>query len=810
MHVHTPVSRVMAVLSVAYFVQPHSGHSQSSPSPVWVISALHPDPTPALGAPDAEYIALHAMSNGPIDPDPANTAGLVLSWNGHVRELPPGEWTPGSTVVVHRAADSLDFAGWTEHRIGLPSWPALVNGGALVSLTDSVGTLLDAVLYDEKALSGGGRPLLRRDPHACGSMANFQPWAAPLDPFEPLHEPADAGRVAWTSEDLKSGAERGERLIIRGPGHLEWRLPGPVDPRSMLEAEWHIGGVPLPPPVWTSDSVVTAQWTERLAPPLDASSGQGVPVRLGPVRGCVAGSVPLHVMHPWTVVPALGDVRVVGMLADPLPDDPFQRSEFIALFNASDWVVDAGSWRWSGARLTRRRLLAPGETRQFESRDFEGWPGLANAGGTMQVTTPRGHPVAALSWSPCSHSLEAFEGRGWPLARGPARGGDWQTEGHPSTDRAPAIVGYGCPRDWSGSVPGVEVHFSAPAVFLGETEWNWVMASGGDVPMEVELIPDAPNSLWLTRHDGEAVAVDWPARATLQGGRRPVPHEPVEGGWSVEVTCPPAPLPGRVELRVGEALWAAEDGGGEFVEVENRSGFPVDVRGLQATEGLHPDPADWTDWVEGERSLIVGAGDVMAFGRCSRWFRHGHDHAGPACWSVEGWSALPDEGGYLALRLPSQGPEPVDSVSWDSGMRGPWWWTEKGWSWRRTGPSARGWTPSVDGGSPGRVNRMEPMDCDGHDAPMAAFTGRGGVPALRWRFPSAGHSALLRMIRWPEGTMVNSQSLAMEEPEGEWTWDGLDANGVPVPPGVLIWDVRWWGRTCRGRWRKRVRIPVHK
>ena len=325
--------------------------------------------------------------------------------------------------------------------------------------------------------------------------------------------------------------------------------------------------------------------------------------------------------------------------------------------------------------------------------------------------------------------------------------------------------------------------------------------------MEVEVIPDTPNSVWLVRSDGEDLDVDWPSRATLQGRVSSVEEEPMYDRWTVEVTCPPAPLPNQVELRVGEALWAADDGGGEFVELENRSGFPVDLSGLQATKATDPDPADWKVWVEEGRSLILEGGHVMAFGRCSRWFRRGHVQAGPACWPVEQWSTLPDEEGHLAIRLPSQGPQTLDSVSWHTGLRGPWWWREKGWSWHRMGPDANAWTPSTDGGSPGQADGFEPTDCDGQDAPMAIFTGREGVPVLRWRFPSAGHGALLRMIRWPDGTLINSQSLVMEGQQGEWTWGGLDAHGIPVPPGVMIWDVRWWGRTCQGQLRERVRIP---
>ena len=45
------------------------------------ISALHPDPTPALGAPDCEYIALHALSDSLEGAGPCRTDGRMdLDW----------------------------------------------------------------------------------------------------------------------------------------------------------------------------------------------------------------------------------------------------------------------------------------------------------------------------------------------------------------------------------------------------------------------------------------------------------------------------------------------------------------------------------------------------------------------------------------------------------------------------------------------------------------------------------------------------------------------------------------------------------
>ena len=93
------------------------------------------------------------------------------------------------------------------------------------------------------------------------------------------------------------------------------------------------------------------------------------------------------------------------------------------------------------------------------------------------------------------------------------------------------------------------------------------------------------------------------------------------------------------------------------------------------------------------------------------------------------------------------------------------------------GPGTRGLVAFDRGGSPGGINRTEPADCAGHDAPVSVIVGVNGLPALRWQFPSAGHSVLLRMVRWPDGTLVNTQGLDLSERQGEWTWTGKDSSG---------------------------------
>ena len=788
-----------------------TGSGQPSSAPRWVIGALHPDPTPDLGAPGAEYIALYALGDGPG----LDTEGLVLSWNGHQRELPAGHWPMGTTLIVHREADSSHFQNAPEPDIGLASWPALVNGGTLVSVVDSAGWIMDAVLYDETALHGGGRPLLRKNPAACGAMANFAPWSPGLGLFSPLHLPAPPLGVTWTWEALQAGAEEVDRLLVRAPGRLEWRLPGPVDPRSMLEAQLNIAGIPAETLLWESDSVLTATWTGRvggseMAPPLGAPT-----VRLVPVRACGSGETTGELQNALAVYPFKGEVHVVGLLADPLPGDPFSPSERVTLFNRSDGTLDAAGWSWGGARLMRRRLMEAGSAAEFSATEFEGWPGLSNAGGDMTLTTPGGSTLASWSWSPCSHSSDALDGKGIPLERAPHPTSGWQTEGHPMEVQEPVILGFGCARDGSGQVDQLQVHLHLPAAFLSGSVWEAVMPDQTTLALEVMGLLQGSNTLVLGRADGLALSLDWPSGCTLKG-RQPERHgggpdAPTDlARWSIEVACPTEPLASPLDLRITEALWDAQDGGGEFVELKNRGPSPVDLSGLQAAEVGEPQPGEWRTWVDQGVSLVLRPGEVMAFGRCPRWYRMGHAAAGSACWPAVSWSALPDDGGSLAVRLPSQGPEPFDGLSWHSDMRGPWWWKSDGWSWSRTGPGPLDWGPSSDGGSPGSKGPMFLLDCGGRDVPFHVEIGLDGLPVLHWEFPSLGHGILLRMVEWPSGCLRASFLMESSELSGHWAWDGLDSQGLPVQPGGLLWDLRWWGRSCKGRWRTHIRVPGHR
>ncbi len=791
------MSRIGAGLQVAMGVLLWTGcclelWGQRTASIGWVISAVHPDPTPSLGAPDAEFVALHLLG---APPDSLSLAGVRLAWNGHERGLEAGPRRPaGRTVVVHRRSDSVAFSGWGVERVALDSWPALVNGGAVIELRDSTGQVLDAFSYAESDLEGGGRPLLRRDPRGCGAHPNRLSWTTGLSPFEPT------GEGVWSSgsSDALDQAEAFERVLPRGPGRLEWRLGMALDPVSRATAKGHIGGEETEV-TWASDSAVTLSWAGRLS---EMPLGEGAHVvRLGPLRGCRPGAEWTQLMSPYVRLRGQGAIEPVRLLADPWAGDPEHASEFVELVNTSNHDVDPSAWDWDGGSTVRRRALKPGIPIRFSGAEVQPWPGLRNGGGSWTVWGAWGAKAMSLSWGPCGHSQRAMAGQGLPLVREARRDAAWHTEGHPVQDPPVSAVGYGCLRDWTGELTGVVLHTNRPVSLMAPRWARWTSASVQSEWRPLMAAGKRPQELEVAVDQSVLDALEWPSGWTLEWGKDSLNPE-----GQVSVSCPSVPLPGPVQLRVDEILWHATDTAGEFVEVVNRSDFPVDLSGLQATlaDVDTPFPSDWRTWVDPLTSLVLLPGETMAFGECPRWFAGPHPAAGPDTWAVESWSLLPNTAGTMRIRLPSAGLTVLDSLGWTSDVEGPWWWRAEDWAWGRG--NGAGLYPMPNRASPGSPNGHAVPSCD-EEVGGVDVVEVGGWPAVSWSLGGAGHGLSVGLVSWPEGRLLRTYMPPPETTAGQWVWNGLDGLGQPVRPGQVLLDVLWRGAGCVGRKRHRIRVP---
>ena len=747
----------------------------------WTLTAIHPDPTPFLGAPMAEFIAVMASASADSC---VSSSGWSLSWNGNERFLPEGCWDPGTVLVAHRASDSAAFAFGPEVSIPFASWPALVNSGSTVFIVNPSGKIDDAMSYTDQGLGGGGRPVLRMDTAACGGPSNQQLWEPGLPVFLHLTEPQGPNQDA-TVRALKRAREPG-RLVPRGGGALDWFLGSDFDPARTVGARAWLDGQEVDL-IWASDSVVSMSWNSRAAAWPGADS---VKVMVGPLRSCPAGSRNRMFTSGFQRLPTAGAVEFTGVWPDPAPGDPHHPTESFALENVSEWPIDVGGWWFGAAQLKRHNVLAPGASRVFEAEEFDGWKPMSNEGGVLELRSHWGGYLSEAAWSPCDHDFPAYAGTGLGLVRSALKGADWSTEGSTFTaddEAEPALTGFGCIADFNGQPTGLDVHLTRYVGQLPEQVWS--VLDREVTGFAASRISGQPKS-WRLSWAGMQDDITWPSSSTV--------CLEIEGlGFQKEwrMQCPSL-QPEVPCLKISEMMWDAAEDGDEFVEIVNCGSQPVELAGLQATVKADPFPSDWRYWRLPGESLVLVPGEVAAFGRCPKWMGNGLPNRGSARWSAAEWSSLADSEGQLALRIPMTGGRTLDSVQWDSGLEGPWWWSSDGWAWSRSGPGSRDWVPSPDRGSPGETS-VRPLVENCAEAVLLKEPENGGLPGLNWSFPEAGGTIEIRMVQWPSGNLA--RRVVLEDLDIEGNWSGW------LPPESSDWGgqallvVRWWTPSCSGR-----------
>ncbi|MGB3526825.1 MAG: lamin tail domain-containing protein [Flavobacteriales bacterium] len=143
-----------------------------------IMNELMADPTPVVGLPDAEFVELF---NTTTDQTFDLTGWKIFAGTSN-GTLPSIQLPPGGYLILSGTSNAPLFSGFGTS-IGVPSFPALVNGGDAMVLQNASGTIIDAVTYDiswynDAAKSSGGWTLERMDPFTpCSSVNN---WTASI------------------------------------------------------------------------------------------------------------------------------------------------------------------------------------------------------------------------------------------------------------------------------------------------------------------------------------------------------------------------------------------------------------------------------------------------------------------------------------------------------------------------------------------------------------------------------------------------------------------------------------------------------
>ncbi|MEO0896659.1 MAG: lamin tail domain-containing protein [Bacteroidota bacterium] len=145
-----------------------------------IFTELLPDPSPALGLAEVEYIEIFNRSQNIL-----NLATLSLEVSGTITELPEGLLLPGEFVALVDEDDITEFVGQGK-TVAVDGLPSLRNSSDTLFLYGAGGSLIDYLYYqddwyDDLAKSEGGYSLERIDNNYIDCV-NPENWKASKDP----------------------------------------------------------------------------------------------------------------------------------------------------------------------------------------------------------------------------------------------------------------------------------------------------------------------------------------------------------------------------------------------------------------------------------------------------------------------------------------------------------------------------------------------------------------------------------------------------------------------------------------------------
>lgn len=386
-----------------------------------LIHEIMADPVPAVGLPEVEYVELYNRTNFPVD-----LTGWKIKVGNSLRILPGGTIPADSFLLLTAHPLPAEFAGLSA--LALPSFPALNNTGATVSLLSPGGTEIHRVSYTanwyrDTRKDDGGWSLEMKNPQSfCHTGDN---WGA--------------------SEDLSGGTPGRQNSL-----HTDVSLPpfgissfNVVDFRTLRVFFTQIpAGFTIIPSVFTVDGGIGSPdsvrqlsavgWELYFANPFAERTTYQFNVSASLVN-CMGEPFPAGVSVPFFyTVPVAYDVIFSEIMADPTPVVGLPDVEYLELYNRSGFPVDVTGWKIRAGSSLRTipggiipadsfLLLAPDPLPVaysiLNATAVPSFPSLSNSGATVVLYSASEREMDRVSYDLSWYVDPLKDDGGWALER---------------------------------------------------------------------------------------------------------------------------------------------------------------------------------------------------------------------------------------------------------------------------------------------------------------------------------------------------------------------------------------------------------
>ncbi|WP_162416227.1 lamin tail domain-containing protein [Cyclobacterium roseum] len=314
-----------------------------------ILNEMMPAPRPGSGLPEVEYLELFNPNDKTFQ-----LGGMKLSNSRSEITLPRASLGPGEYLILCPASYAESFARFG-NVLGLKAWPTLLNGGDVVTLTNSRGALIDRIKFDPSMplgseIGSNGYSLEVINPYyPCVSITNYAPSSSENrgtpggqnSVFDDLPDRTAPRLLAAVLEDESRIILRFSKPVAIHNQNSEFTL----SPERIIKASY-------------KDSLDQFQWVLLLQEPLQAN--QVYEVKVGNWQDCAGNSLPPDANSLLVRVPgkaAEGDLLLNEILFNPATGVP----KFVEIYNHSEKYLNLKNWKLANARdgeISNRRVIS--------------------------------------------------------------------------------------------------------------------------------------------------------------------------------------------------------------------------------------------------------------------------------------------------------------------------------------------------------------------------------------------------------------------------------------------------------------------
>jgi len=380
------------------------------------------DPYPAVKLPETDYFEIYNRSENPV-----NLKGWKIDIGGVTKTFPDTVIETGEYITVTAESYSDNFSQYGK-TVGIISSSSLTNSGKMLKLISTAGAIIDSIKYSQNWITDenkqdGGWAIERIDvDNLCGTLSN---WTVSID--EKGGTPCNENSVA--TENIDTKLPEIKRVKFSGYSQIKVEFSEFINVSSATAiANYAILQNSIDSVIIADDLLSVNIW---LKDTFASKTYYNLQVKnISDLCGNIIKDTAVSMLF---YIPEREDIVINEIMADPTPSVELPETQYIELYNRSNYPVDLSGWEIKYQIYSREftdfvlypdkyLLLCPeGRIELLEPygdvMDILSLTTLSTTGKLLQIVDSAGNIITEVNYNKNWYNNPDKDNGGWAIER---------------------------------------------------------------------------------------------------------------------------------------------------------------------------------------------------------------------------------------------------------------------------------------------------------------------------------------------------------------------------------------------------------